>query len=198
MASSKSYEGIEINGEMLEAHVRAFRLFPSQALSLLAKNGIGTARAGGEIVVDYRRWYPMDAWLKAFDSIMEIVGPNVVFDIGREVPKHAALPPDVKDIHASIRAVDIGYHMNHRRDGRVMFQRSTGKMTEGIGHYGYEAQPGARRIVSVCENPYPCTFDHGILTSFARKFEPLALIAHLDAGPCRARGASSCTYTITW
>src|SRR5580704_10700248 len=100
MSARGTFEGIEINGAMLEAHVKAFRLFPSHALVLLAKNGIGAARPDGEIVIDYRRWYPMGAWLKAFDAIMASVGPNMVFDIGQEVPRHAALPPNVKDIHA--------------------------------------------------------------------------------------------------
>lgn len=195
---NSSFAGIEINGTMLEAHVRAFRLFPSHALALLAKNGIGAVQANGEIVVDYQRWYAMDRWLKAFDSILAAVGPNMVFDIGQAVPRHAQLPPDVKDIHASIRAVDIGYHMNHRLDGRPMFNPATGQMLEGIGHYGYKAVPGERKIVSRCENPYPCSFDQGILTTFARKFEPSALILHADSGPCRATGGASCTYTITW
>jgi hypothetical protein len=198
MASHKSYEGIEINGAMLEAHVNAFRLFPSLALALLVKNGIGSVQADGEIVVDYRRWYPMGRWLTAFDSLVQTVGQNVVFDIGLAVPKHAALPPDVKDIHASIRAVDVGYHMNHRLNGRVMFDPSTGKMLEGIGHYGYQAQPGERRIVSACENPYPCIFDQGILTAFARKYEPGALVAHAEPARCRTHGAASCSYAITW
>ena len=193
-----SFRGIEMNGALLEAHVKAFRLFPSQALQLLAKNGIGAAQPDGKIVIDFQRWYPMNAWLAAFNSITEAVGKSVVFEIGREVPKHAQLPPDVKDIHASIRAVDVGYHMNHRRNGRPMFDPATGEMTEGIGHYGYEARPGERRIVSVCENPFPCTFDQGILTAFARRFEPGALIVHVDSEPCRARDGKSCTYAITW
>jgi hypothetical protein len=198
MKPLSSYAGIEINGAMLEAHVNAFRLFPSHALTLLAKNGIGSTGAGSEVKVDYGRWYPMAAWLKAFQAIIVSVGPNMVFDIGREVPKLAVLPPDVKDIHASIRAVDIGYHMNHRLHGRVMFDGATGGMMEGIGHYGYEAKPGQRRIVSVCENPYPCSFDQGILTAFARRFEPGALVSKVESAPCRSHGGVSCTYAITW
>ena len=194
---SQSFEGIEMNGALLEAHVKAFHLFPSRALSLLAQNGIGTKRPDGQVAIDYSRWYPLDAWLKAFDAILESVGPNVVFNIGEEVPKHAQLPPDVKDVHGSIRAVDVGYHMNHRKQGRIMFDPATGNMTEGIGHYGYESK-GPRKIVSVCENPFPCPFDRGVITCFARKFEPGALVTHMDVGPCRAKGGPSCSYTISW
>jgi len=88
--------------------------------------------------------------------------------------------------------------MNHRKNGRVLFNPDSGEMSEGIGHYGYSELKGKNSIVSVCENPYPCTFDEGILISMAKKFEPSAMILHDNTKPCRRKGGDSCTYIISW
>lgn len=83
-------------------------------------------------------------------------------------------------------------------EGEPMFNPASGAMAEGIGHYGYEHVAGQNKLVSVCENPYPCAFDLGILTVMAERFESSARVAHDGAQPCRKRGANSCTYSITW
>ena len=74
----------------------------------------------------------------------------------------------------------------------------SGKMSEGIGHYGFEKIDGKNMIISECNNPYPCAFDKGIITAMAQKFEVKANIIHDDSKPCRKNGADSCTYIITW
>ena len=79
-----------------------------------------------------------------------------------------------------------------------MFDENTGQLTEGIGHYGYDKIEGQNMIISKCNNPYPCKFDEGILTTMATKFQPNARILHDDSKPCRKNGASHCTYLITW
>ena len=70
-------------------------------------------------------------------------------------------------------------------------------MIEGIGHYGYNKLPDTNMIISVCNNPYPCSFDRGIITEMARKFQPYATVSHDDSKPCRNKGADSCTYVIS-
>jgi hypothetical protein len=94
--------------------------------------------------------------------------------------------------------VDVAYHINHRKNGVPLFDMNRGTMSEGIGHYGYERIAGKNKIVSLCKNPYPCAFDHGILTAMARKFAPAAKVTHDDSKECRSKGADSCTYVITW
>ena len=68
-----------------------------------------------------------------------------------------------------------------------MFDATTSELAEGIGPYGYE-KASERSIVSVCDNPYPCSFDRGIITTMARRFERGAAIVHDDSAPCRRRG----------
>jgi len=190
--------GIEVFGGFVDSVVEAFKLFPSVALKRLTSNGIGAMNARGEIVIDRQSWYPLEKWLAAYDDIAGTVGTRALFQIGQQIPKNAALPPTVNDIHSSIAAVDVGYHMNHRKNGKVMFDPASGQKTKGLGSYGCRPVPGERRIVSVCENPYPCDFDRGVLSAFANRFEKLARVQHDDRAPCRKAGGASCTYTIFW
>jgi hypothetical protein len=189
--------GIEVFGPGVEAFVQAFKLFPSVVLKRLVTNGIATYQ-GKEVIVDQTAWYPLENWLAAFSSIAESLGPRALFQIGQTAPQFVVMPPSLTDIHSGIAGVNVGYHMNHRKNGVPMFDPQTGRMLSGIGDYGYKADPGERRIVCRCDTPYPCDFDRGILLGFAHKFEKGARIEHDDSAPCRKSGADSCTYFITW
>ncbi len=190
-------QGIELSGFMIEPIVESFKLFPSVATKRLVAHGIGTMK-GKDVVLDRQSWYGIENWLAAFEGLAETVGPRAMFQIGQQVPKYAALPPNINDIHSSLFALDVGYHMNHRKNGRVMFDPATGNMTPGIGNYIMKPVPNERRITSICDNPYPCDFDRGLVTAFATRFERNARIVHDDREPCRKTGARSCTYTVTW
>lgn len=196
----KAFEpGILVYGVSINAIVEAFKLFPSIALKRLATHGIGGVRQrGGEIEIDTEAWYPQQSWLDAFKDIAQSVGNQALFQIGQHVPKHAVFPPHVTDIKGGIASIDVAYHMNHKKAGQVMFDPATGKMIEGIGHYGFEPSPDRNQIVSVCKNPYPCNFDHGILTAIARRFEKRAIVEHDARAECRQKDGDSCTYVITW
>jgi hypothetical protein len=189
--------GIEYSGSMAEAITEAFKLFPSVASKRLLNHGIGTLK-GKDVVIDRQAWYPIESWLAAFDGFATSVGPRALLQIGQNVPKYAVLPPGINDIHGAIASVNVGYHMNHRKRGKVMFDPATGQFTPGIGSYGYTPVAGQRKIISVCENPYPCEFDRGILTAFTLRFEKLGRVLHDDTAPCRRNGGSNCTYVITW
>jgi hypothetical protein len=162
--------GVEVFGANVGAFVDAFKLFPSVILKCLTKHGIGTM-VGKTIEIDRTRWYAQEAWLTAWEEIATSIGPRACYQIGRQVPKHAVFPPTVTDINAAMASVDVAYHMNHRKNGKPMFDLATGQKVKGIGTYGFEPARGERRIKSVCENPYPCDFDRGLLTEVAVRFE---------------------------
>jgi hypothetical protein len=189
--------GIELSGVMIESIVEAFKLFPSVALKRLVSAGIGTLN-GREVVMDRHGWYPIDSWLAAFDSFATSVGTRALFQIGQQVPKYAVLPPGINDIHSAMASINIGYHMNHRKNGRLMFDPTTGQTLPGIGNYTYSPVPGERKIIFVGEVPYPCDFDRGLLSAFATKFERFSRVMHDDRAPCRKNGSRSCTYIVTW
>lgn len=189
---------IEVNGQTVWSIVDGFisKRTPSR---VLADEGIGTLNAEGLVEIDKSHWYPQDAWLRAFEKISTTLGDHVLFSIGKRVPENATFPPWVVDIVSAIKSVDIAYHLNHRKAGKVMFDTRDGAMIEGIGHYGFQpAAAPARLIVSECHNPYPCDFDLGILTAMARRFQPLATVSHADAKHCRKAGGESCTYHVKW
>ncbi len=191
-------EGIEVNGQTVWAIVAGFKSFAVLASTYLLQEGIGTPDKDGVVVVDPQAWYPQRAWLKAFEKISAHMGDSVLLEIGKAIPRNAIFPTWVKDIYTAIQSIDVAYHLNHRKKGRPMFNPATGAMTEGIGHYGYERFEGQKKIISVCENPYPCAFDLGILTAMAKKFEPSIRLEHDETRPCRKRGGDSCTYILTW
>lgn len=191
-------KGIEVNGQTVYAIVDGFKLIKSLAYKHLKEAGVGEVEKDESVKINPATWYSQEAWLKAFESISKDVGDSVLYQIGLAIPRNAKFPPWVVDIDTAVKSIDIAYHMNHRKGGREMFDPTTGKMLEGIGHYGYNRITGENKIISVCENPYPCEFDKGILTTMAQKFQPLAKVKHDDLKPCRKKGQKSCTYVITW
>ncbi len=191
-------EGIEVNGRTVLSVVDGLREFASLASGYLLDEGIGRPGPSGRVEVEPRGWYSQRAWLRCFERIHEQLGDGVLTRIGMAIPRSAAFPEGAGDLHGALQSIDTAYHLNHRKQGRPMFDPESGKKVEGIGHYGYERVPGQRRIISVCETPYPCAFDLGILTAVAQRFEPGARVTHADSKPCRKLRGSHCTYVITW
>ncbi len=189
--------GVEVNGQTVFSVVDGMGEFRSMATKILLSVGIGKEE-NAEYGIEMGGWYSHERWLKAFEVIAREIGENTLRRIGLKIPENAQFPPWVKDIDSALQAIDIAYHMNHRRDGTVLFDPKTGKMTEGIGHYGYQRIPDQNMIVSECRNPYPCAFDFGIISTMARKFENRATVTHDDSKPCRKKGADSCTYVVSW
>jgi len=189
--------GIEVNGATINSVIDGLGTYKTLARDYLMKAGIGTME-NGQYRLDLEGWYSHESWLKVFEKIAERVGDFALKQIGMKIPENASFPPWVKDIDSAVKAIDIAYHMNHRKSGKVLFDPASGKMTEGIGHYGYEPVKGKNMIISECKNPYPCTFDLGIITTMAAKFGHNAKVAHDDTKPCRKKGADSCTYVVTW
>ncbi|MCD6577974.1 hypothetical protein J7L48_00695 [bacterium] len=189
--------GIEVNGQTVYSIVDALGSFKKLAHEILLPSGIGNMTKNGyEIKMD--EWYSQTSWLRAFEMIAKEIGEATLKRIGTKIPENAKFPPWVKDIDSAIKSIDIAYHMNHRKNGTIMFDPDTGKMLEGIGHYGYERIENENMIISKCKNPYPDSFDLGIITAMAKRFELKANIYHDDSKECRKNGGESCTYIITW
>jgi hypothetical protein len=188
---------IEVNGPTVYSVIAGLGYFTNLSRRYFSQVNIGTV-VNRELHIDMNGWYPQAAWLEAFKNISAQVGDRVLFNIGLSIPANAEFPPWVIDIDSGIKAIDVAYHLNHRKDGKLLFDVKTGVMSEGIGHYGYDRAGEEKKIVSVSCNPYPCAFDRGIITAMAHKFEPNAQVVHDDTKECRSAGAHSCTYIITW
>jgi hypothetical protein len=103
------------------------------------------------------------------------------------MPDHAPFPSPLLSIEAALRAIDVAYKASHRGPG-------------GIGGYTYTPQ-GSRVGRMVCDNPYPCHLDEGIIEAMAERFRPRdSFFVHLTHEPqqCRERGGTQCTYIVRW
>jgi hypothetical protein len=190
--------GIEVYGAAIELMLNGFRILPSVSMGYLVKYGLASPGANGRPEFDRSRWHPQNAWLSMFEAISNEIGPTTLSEIGRQVGVTSMALPSSKDVYSKMRTIDLSYHAAHRRDGKPMYDPATGAMLEGIGHYACTLQLAAKTIVSVCETPYPCDFDLGMIGAAAGQFEPRAKTIHDNRSACRKIGADSCTYITTW
>jgi len=185
-------KAVEVNGQTILSVLAGMSGFESTAKSILEKNGINNP------VPD--EWYNQQAWLNAFREISQKIGEKTLINIGQMIPNNAEWPPNVNSLETAFASVDIAYHMNHRLNGTPLFDPDTGTVKEGIGHYRY-AKTGDKEITMICENPYPCAFDKGLIKAVANKFKPIGVKLDLKeavASGCRSKGANKCTYVISW
>ena len=169
---------VEVLGEVVLSLVNVMGAFKSVSLGILEQNGIVDAQPD--------RWYSQQAWLDSFKVIAEKVGPNTLYQVGRQIPAQYKFPPGIDSIETVMTDLDEAYRRSHR-GGEV-------------GHYRFEIL-GLDFGRMFCDNPYPCDFDRGILSALAHRFEPpgsLVEVRHDEDAPCKKKGADTCTYTINW
>ena len=186
---------IEVNGESVLSIVHALPAFERRAREALTACGISDPQPG--------KWYPQQSLMNALKQITDAGGGGtLLFQVGKTMLTNAQFPPNISDFESAFGSMDAAYHMNHRRNGNIMFDPITGKMLEGIGHYTFRPSSASRSAEMICDNPYPCDFDQGLITAAARRFKPagalLVNVGHKEGEPCRAHGGKSCTYLISW
>jgi hypothetical protein len=187
----------QVLGSNLQSIMGGFGSFTLIASKFLLSEGIGTADETMMAQFEPQQWYPLDRFLRVFDRIHAEFGNYTLRQVGIHVPKTAALPPQVSDIHAAFGFMDAVYHLNHGFKNQPMFNPATGEIAEGIGHYKFVPVPGANLIKVDVDVPYPCPFDEGLVIALAQRFKPAATITH-DKASCRSRGGNNCVYHVTW
>jgi hypothetical protein len=172
---------VEVYGQSVQAIINAMEFLKLKAQRVLASHGIQP--------LEPDKWYPLQSVVESFNDILRQVGPHTTRSIGRAVPKSAVFPPAIASFESALASLDQAYRMNHRGSG-------------DIGSYRYQNQAGLERTGRmVCDNPYPCEFDQGIIEALYDRFQPegsfLLRIEH-DPSGCRAKGARACTYHLKW
>ncbi|HYO52205.1 hypothetical protein [Archangium sp.] len=173
---------VEVLGQSIMAMIGGMEILKTRALKILADNGIPQLEPQG--------WYPMRNALTAIRSIEEKIGPVTMRAVGRKIPEHSKFPPDIRTLEDALRSLDKAYQMNHRK-----------QQGGNIGGYHFEAAAEGRGGRMVCDNPYPCNFDHGIIEALCERFRPKdAMWVRVEHGPqgCRHKGSGDCTYLISW
>lgn len=167
---------VEVNGQTILSVVHAFpEGLRSHGERILAENGIDDPEED--------EWYPQEHWLESFNDLHEQMGESTLAQIGKKIPRSAEWPPGTNTIVDGVESIDTAYHMNHRGGE--------------IGNYDAE-QAGAETIYVVCDNPYPCAFDVGILEGVVDEFGETRASINEIGTECRADGGDECQYEITW
>ncbi len=179
MAQFKAFSPqVEVLGEVVLSFVNVMGAFKRLALGILQENGIEDPQP--------ELWYSQQAWLDSFAKIAKEIGPNTLYQIGRQIPQQHYFPPGIDSIESVLSDLDAAYLKSHR-GGEV-------------GHYRFQVV-GMRIGTMTCDNPYPCDFDRGIIQALAERFEPagsLVDVRHEDNAPCKRNSGNSCVYTISW
>jgi hypothetical protein len=179
MSQRFSLSKIEIKGQSIMAVVAAMSIVQKRALKILAQQGITP--------LESERWYPLESFLEVFRAIQAEIGLNTIKAVGRKIPENAMFPPNIVTIEDGFRSIDVAYRMNHRGTGN-------------IGGYHY-SRTGERTAQMLCDNPYPCPMDEGLLESIGGRFRPQDSIwvrVEHQPGGCRKDGAASCTFNLSW
>ncbi len=193
MAEFKSFDSrVEVNGQTILSILEGMRGFEVSARKILFKYGIGNPV--------HNKWYSQQSWLDAFEHITSKIGSVVLKNIGKKIPENANWPIHINSITSALKSIDIAYHMNHRINKKILYDHKTGNLHEGIGNYIFK-KISKNSVKMICNNPYPCSFDKGIIKAIVLKFKPhgySVLFKEHIANGCRKNGDNSCTYYITW
>ncbi|WP_115863764.1 hypothetical protein [Halorussus litoreus] len=177
-------EGAQTSGHVVEQVVEGLDGLPSddaaRGLDILADHGIETPRR--EV------WYPLSAWIEALEDIGAALGDDALTHVGRSVPEGVEWPPDPDSAKSGFATVDDAYQLNHRGGD--------------VGYYEF-VEVGEREQRVVCANPYPCSFDEGIIEGTLRAFgyeftyPPMAFVSETGE-ECRAESGSQCEYRVAY
>ncbi|MDR3578010.1 MAG: hypothetical protein P4L50_29445 [Anaerolineaceae bacterium] len=169
---------VEVNGPTILSFIKGMGAFKDMFEKILADNGILEPNEGC--------WYSQQNWLDAFKEIANKTGPATLKKIGMNIPQTANWPSKIDSIQKALESIDVAYHMNHRGGE--------------IGHYRFE-KVNDRSSRIICDNPYPCDFDRGLIEATAIKFAKVSeypICMHENPQTCRKTGAVKCKYLVTW
>jgi hypothetical protein len=179
MAEYKAFDpNAESNGAGLSALLAVLSWNEPLVLEILSKHGIKEVRMDG--------WYPHQAVLDVQKEIAQTMGVHTLYQIGTKIPEKATFPPEIDSLEKGLALLDQAYHMNHRGGE--------------IGHYQLVKVENNQALM-VCNNPYSCDFDRGIIVATARHFAGtvgFVNLRHDESAGCRKLGGESCTYIIEW
>ena len=173
-------ESIMVKGMLLTAFLQAFGAYKSRGERVLKRH------LGGEsIEINENELYPCSKVLAGFRELQDQFGPDFIQRVGQFLYENVPFPEELDSFEATLAGMNPVYYGTHAN--------AEGK----IGHYRFE-KTGPKSGLMVCDNPYPCAFDMGILLGVAKSFGEEATITHEKEEPCRRDGGERCTYRIEW
>lgn len=147
--------------------------FESRATEVLVAHGIES--------VTEDEWYQMQAYLDAYETIVDKIGEATLRQIGRTTPETAEWPPGVETPFDALEAIDDAYRMNHEdADGEIGYYRA-----QRLGDGSVEV---------TCRTPYPCTYEGALVEGTAELFAADRVsLTTLDGGD-----GPECVFEVEW
>jgi hypothetical protein len=173
--SSRFAADATVSGGNILSMLAAMGPFRRRGEQILEENGIGGVEAD--------QWYPLVAYVSALRAIGQKMGPNTLFQIGRQIPNHVPLPPGIDTFEKVLASFGMAFDMNHRgtQPGAITYQMHSG-----------------RTGTIVTGTPYPCDFDRGVIIGFFQKLlSTRVAVDPMEGAPCKARGGETCSYGVT-
>lgn len=174
-----SVEGAEVIGRSplsyLAAAESVSEMFHKHMMNELARNGIEEPEP--------EEWYPLAGALAVLYELGEEYGEASLENAGRHIPQHVEFPPGLSGVEEALRSIDEAYHANHRGGE--------------IGSYEFHSERSGKARV-VCENPYPCGLDQGLIRGVANEFANSSVYVEETGDECRMEGDSHCEYVVKW
>ena len=172
---TKVPENATVSGGNILSMLAAMGPFRKRGEAILGEHGIAE--------VDVARWYPLRAYVAALRTISTKMGPNTLLQIGKQIPNHIPLPPNVFDTFEKVAgSFGPAFDMNHR-----------GFRPNAITH----EMTSDRSVLITTGTPYPCEFDRGVIQGF---FQVLlgtrVTVTHDEARGCKNDGSETCTHLV--
>lgn len=182
MAQFQAFDkNVEVNGEVVHSILEGMGDYREIGLQILERNGIKSPEKG--------EWYNLQNLMDSFREIDEKLGSDTLFLIGSKIPEVAIFPPGIENMEDGMPLIDQAYNMNHRGGD--------------IGYYKF-SMVDENNAVMEAKNPYPCEFDRGLVTGFAKIFPPKNVtedgvtVILDDEKESRLDGGDTSWYLIFW
>lgn len=182
-------KNIKVSGESIGAFIDGLGIHRQTGLDILEKYGIGHPEPG--------HWYPLQDNLDAFRELEQKLGHAALFLIGQKVMESAIAPTEVNTIEKGLASIDVAFHMNHSLKGKPMIDPVTGTKSPGIGNYNFKLLTEGEAEI-VCDNPYPTSFDEGLIFAMAQRFNSTSVVQVIEERSSRSRGGEHDVFFIQW
>ncbi|ELZ06350.1 hypothetical protein C482_00970 [Natrialba chahannaoensis JCM 10990] len=133
--------------------------------------------------IEAEEWYSLAIPLAMLYDMRDEYGETRMRNMGQNVPQHVEFPPDLTEPENALRGINQAYTQNHRGSE--------------IGTYEFQ-QEGDNEGVMICETPYPCEFDKGLIKGVAKKFSDSYVTVEEIGDQCRSDGGQRCKYHVDW
>ncbi|TCP53374.1 hypothetical protein EV586_106108 [Tumebacillus sp. BK434] len=154
----------EANGLIVQTIVDGCGVFMNRARTILGEKGI--------VEIDEHGWYPLQAVLETLDELKRTVGKEIICEIGKHVAMRAKEIEGVHTFEQAMHALNDICHFHHRGVG-----------SSELAYQCLQSEPNQLHII--CHNPYPHSFNLGIIRGMARKF---SILVRIEALPSVHRG----------